>query len=143
MPILREALKQSEHPNDGLNRLLKEECREELKKDVFVNDIKFAYFRSSSRGDSAMLVYDIDSEQVEPSIEAICQRGKSNYFCAKAIPYFGNNDYLETKDPVAMETEKVSEMIQEFVNTYGENGLGCDLSRWGADKLWEEALKYM
>jgi len=143
MPILREALKQNEHPTAGLVRLLKEECREDIKSGVSIDHIKFAYFRSSSRGDTAMLVYDVDSSKVEPSIEAINQKGKSNYFCAKAIPYFGNNDFLETKDPVIMETDKVSEMLEQFANTYGENGLGCDLSRWGADKLWGESLKYM
>ena len=144
MPILREALKKHETPFDGLVRLLEEECRETLKNRAFpeVARHKFVYYRTGRRGTTAQLVYDIDDSQVDWNMDAVEKRGKSNYFCAKAIPYFGNNDYLETRNPVLMTDEEVSEKLEEFTQMYGENGLGCDLSRWGAPAFWKEFLKH-
>lgn len=140
MPILREALKQKEHPLEGLTRLLAEECREAFKP-AAKPEIKFVYYITSRRGTTAQLVYDIDDSLVNWHHTAIETRGKCNYFCAKAIPYFGNNDYLETRNPVLMTDEEVTAKLEEFTQMYGENGLGCDLSRWGALAFWKEFNK--
>ena len=140
MPILREALKQHEHPHEGLDRLCEEECREKLKPTA-VPDIKFVYYRTGRLGTTAQLVYDIDDSLVNWNHTARETRGKCNYFCAKAIPYFGNNDYLETRNPVLMTDDEVLAELEEFTEIYGETGLGCDLSRWGALAFWKEFLK--
>lgn len=138
MPILREALKKNEHPHEGLCRLIEEECREEL---LMHPDIKFVYYRTGRCGTTAQIVYDIDDSLVGPNEDANKKRGNCNYFCAKAIPYFGINDYLETRNPVLMSDEEVSEKLKNFTRLYGENGIGCDLSRWGALAFWNEFLK--
>ena len=112
---------------------------EQLKPTV-VPDIKFVYYRTGRHQETALLVFDIDDSLVLHHNEALEKRGRCNYFCAKSIPYFGNNDYLETRNPVLMNDDEVTSKLEEFTRTYGETGLGCDLSRWGALAFWKEFL---
>ena len=145
MPILREALKQGETPKIGLLRLLEEETRESLLQEYI--DIKhtFVYYRSSKRsGNTAQLVYFISNDMVVPNNDAIIKQGKSNYFCAKSISSFGNNDYLEVKsDPQIVQNKHVLARLEDFNRRFGSDGLGGDLSRWGAISFWKELLKHI
>lgn len=137
MALLREAIKENEHPKEALVRGLKEECKKKFK-DSNIPEHTFVYER---RGNTALLIYLISYSALEIDVQAVEKTGSCNYFCAKSLPII-NNDYLETKNHEILDNRVIEEKLKSFEVRFGNKGIGCDLKYWGGLKMWEECKKH-
>lgn len=137
MAILREGIKNLEHPDKALIRLLKEEHQKKIKSDLIPPRYKFKYKRKPN-SKTCVLVYFVQNEHLEPDEYALSKKGKCNYFCAKAIPEICDNDYQETKNHKILDNSEIENILIEFQQKFNQ----CDLSRWGGLKMWLECKKY-
>jgi len=137
MVVKREAMKENETPTTGLVRLLKEEFKKRFKEGTSVPEYKFIYPR---RSNTCLLVYFIETSDLEWDSDAIKKKGQCTYFCSHSLPEICDNDYLETRDHMMLPTTEADKIIERF--SVEMNTLGCDLSRWGGDKFWSECKKH-
>lgn len=139
MAILREAIKGDEHPKEALRRGIQEECKRVFRENVDIPEHTFVYER---RGNSCLLVYFVEKNMLRIDLGSIKRTGPCNYFCAKSLDGIIENDYLETRNHEMLENDEIEKRLLEFQNTYGENGIGCDLKYWGGLKMWDECKKH-
>tara|TARA_B100001093_G_scaffold520365_1_gene615092 strand:- start:3162 stop:3941 length:780 start_codon:yes stop_codon:yes gene_type:complete len=138
MALLREAVKQYEHPTRSLMRGLSEECKKKFKNDVEPPQHKFVYERHNN---TCVIVYFVNDETLIDDEDAINKMGSCNYFCAKSL-YCINNDYLETRSHEILTNDEIEKRLTDFENKFGENGIGCDLKYWGGLAMWMECKKH-
>ena len=137
MIVKREGLKENETPTIGLVRLLKEEFKKSFKEGVTIPEFKFIYPR---RSNTCLLVYFIETSDLEWNSDALMKAGRCNYFCSHSLPEICDNDYLETRDHFMISITEADKIIERF--SVEMNTLKCDLSRWGGDKFWNECKNH-
>ena len=139
MALLREGIKDGEHPMDALERGIREECKKCFREGIGSIQHKFVYER---RGNTCLLVYFVDADMLVDDHDAISKAGQCNYFCAKSLPGVIDNDYLETRQHEMLPNEEIERRLVDFEMRFGKNGIGCDLKYWGGLDMWQECKKY-
>ena len=139
MAVLREGIKGDEHPKEALKRGIQEECKRIFRNGVDIPNHAFVYER---RGNTCLLVYFVEKDMLRIDLGSIKRTGLCNYFCAKSLKDVIDNDYLETRNHEMLENDEIERRLVEFQNTFGNNGIGCDLKYWGGLKMWEECKKH-
>ena len=84
-----------------------------------------------------MLVYNVHINLTITDDLLLDKKGKSNYFCAKAIHEICNNDYNETRNQRMVPVVEAYQILIDFREKYKN----CDLSRWGTIHLFETIIK--
>jgi hypothetical protein len=129
--------KKYENLDDMFRRLLKEELLKKLKEGCTIPKVAFADKRPG--GSSYMLVYIVNDDILEDDQEAIQEKGKSNYFCSKALPGVCNNDFYETRDRRFMLLNDVENLLTKCATNFKN----YDTSRWGAKRLFEAVKPHL
>ena len=127
--IWREGLKGSDVSIiDALERLLREEGGRKFKPGARPNKYSKVYMRPGGR--SGQVVFVIDYEDTTVDMDVLRMKGFGNWFSPKKCPTICDNDYFETGEYIFMSEE----LAEKYLTEYGDEmeGLGCDLSRWGA-----------
>ena len=132
--IWREGLKGSDVSIiEALERLLREEGGRKFKPGIRPNKYSMIYMRPGGR--SGQVVFVIDYEDTTVDMDVLRMKGLCNWFSPKKCPAICDNDYFETGEYIFMSEE----LAEKYLTEYGDEmeGLGCDLSRWGAKDFFD------